>query len=56
MHFIVLPMVNPVMAQMPALQFAMLHMIFGGTLGSYPAFLPAMTDAESRRMQPPRAA
>jgi uncharacterized membrane protein YagU involved in acid resistance len=35
MQFIVLPFVNPVMADMPPLQFAMLHMICGGTLGSY---------------------
>jgi len=56
MHFLVLPIVNPVMAAMPALQFAMLHLIFGGMLGSYPVFLPPIHETEARRMQPPQAA
>ncbi|ALA60529.1 hypothetical protein [Nitrospira moscoviensis] len=55
MQFIVLPFVNPVMADMPPLQFAILHMIFGGTLGSYPAFLPSIGGADVRTMRPPRA-
>lgn len=56
MQFIVLPFVNPVMAQMPPLQFAMLHIIFGGTLGSYPAFLPSVSESEVRQIRPLRAA
>ena len=56
MHFVVLPIVNPVMAQMPYLQFAMLHMIFGGTLGSYPAFLPSEAESRAKALRPERAA
>ncbi len=56
MHFLVLPVVNPVMAQMPVPQFAILHVIFGGTLGSYLAFLPRITEIEARETRPFRAA
>lgn len=56
MQFIVLPLVNPVMAQMPPLQFAMLHMIFGGTLGSYPAFLPSEPVSRAKALHSQRAA
>lgn len=56
MHFLVLPVINSVMAQMPYLQFAMLHIIFGGMLGSYPAFLPPVSKSEPRRIRPPQTA
>ena len=46
MHFLVLPVINPVLAGMPYLLFAILHIIFGGTLGGYVTFLP--TRAEVR--------
>ncbi len=56
MQFLVLPIVNPVMAQMPYLQFAMLHMIFGGTLGIYPAFLPSEAESRAKALRSERAA
>ncbi len=56
MQFLVLPVVNPVMAQMPPLQFAMLHVIFGGTLGSYPAFLPSVKKSQTQGMRASRVA
>lgn len=56
MQFIVLPIVNPVMAQMPYLQFAMLHIIFGGTLASYPAFLPSEAESRAKVLRSERAA
>ncbi|WP_447979998.1 hypothetical protein [Candidatus Nitrospira bockiana] len=56
MQFAVLPIVNPVMAEMPYLQFAMLHVIFGGTLGSYPAFLPSESESRAKALRSERAA
>lgn len=54
MQFIWLPIVNPVMANMPYLPFAIEHVIFGGFLGSYPALLPSskksQMEAERERL------
>ncbi len=40
MQFGLLPVVNPWMAVLPAIPFAISHALFGLTLGAYPRFLP----------------
>ncbi|MCG3117733.1 MAG: DUF1440 domain-containing protein [Candidatus Manganitrophus sp. SA1] len=47
MQFLVLPIINPVMADMPYLPFAIEHMFFGGFLGVYPAFLPPLSKSQA---------
>ena len=49
MQFLVLPAINPVVAGMPYLQLAILHIIFGGTLGGYVTFLPTRAEVLAKR-------
>lgn len=49
MQFLWLPIVNPAMAQMPSLPFAIEHTIFGGFLGTYPAFLGSRAETQIGR-------
>jgi uncharacterized membrane protein YagU involved in acid resistance len=56
MQFFWLPIINPMMAQMPYLPFAIEHAIFGGFLGSYPAFLPSMAKRQAKAERERRAA
>lgn len=48
MQYFWLRIINPVMAQMPALPFAFEHAVFGGSLGIYAAFLPTWAEGEAK--------
>lgn len=56
MQFIGLPIINPVMAGMPYLPFAIEHAVFGGFLGIYPAFLPSQAESQERQARRERFA
>lgn len=56
MQFLWLPLVNPVMAQMPYLPFAVEHAVFRGFLGTYPAFLPSAAERQAKAARERRAA
>ncbi|MCG3117737.1 MAG: DUF1440 domain-containing protein [Candidatus Manganitrophus sp. SA1] len=46
MQFILLPIVNPMMAGRPYLLSGIEHAVFGVVLGSYPASLPAVAESQ----------
>lgn len=46
MQFGLLPVVNPPLAAFPPLPLALIHGIFGATLGTYPRFLPPAVEVQ----------
>jgi uncharacterized membrane protein YagU involved in acid resistance len=56
MQFISLPIINPVMADMPYVPFAMEHAVFGGFLGVYLAFLPSPAESQAKAQRERRVA